>query len=614
MSALSVSPVAASASSAQASAQSGAPVDGADNSPFAVLLAAITAAEPDLQAPDLQTDVQSAAAQTTPRIDGQTPVPTGPQAANNDQTDPVTTTSDSDPAVDTAQVSSPDPSDVTASKSGGKPDKKASTDKTDSDAAPPLPVSSQMPLIPQPPIALMAQAAVQTQTVASNDNGSDISPAANIGASGAAGTTLPAQSGAVPGRKPVTLDPDASQPPSPQPSQPASDAKPVAAQSIAQSFAPANDDGADDSDAPSGTAATNQIKPTANIAGAKFTQIRNPGSKPVSQAAPQSQIPTPAADDADIDVQPPAAPSTAPNTSSQANTQISQTSPESTTQASTAPASTVPDSTAPASMAAVFPAPQAPQKPATDTAGKFAPDAVIGTPQTNAVATGAKDPAQSVQPSATAGSSSDSKPAHTAPVAPQGQTDAPQPHAATDAMPQATTVAINAAGPNAPSGLTLSVHVTSHDSDSQSSTQPAVTPDTDALAVSIAARSLSGSKQFDIRLDPPELGRVEVRLSIDASGKTQAHMTTDQPQTLALLQKDAPNLTRALRDAGLDVSQNGLNFSLKGQNQNQGGQNGNFGSPSRGLSLPAAAQSIEAAQSAGTLSSSLGSARLDIHV
>ena len=41
------------------------------------------------------------------------------------------------------------------------------------------------------------------------------------------------------------------------------------------------------------------------------------------------------------------------------------------------------------------------------------------------------------------------------------------------------------------------------------------------MAVEIAAKSQSGAKQFDIRLDPPELGRVEVRLSIDASGKAQ---------------------------------------------------------------------------------------------
>jgi flagellar hook-length control protein FliK len=110
----------------------------------------------------------------------------------------------------------------------------------------------------------------------------------------------------------------------------------------------------------------------------------------------------------------------------------------------------------------------------------------------------------------------------------------------------------------------------------QVTAQPA--PNVPALAVEIAAKSQSGAKQFDIRLDPPELGRVEVRLSIDATGKASAHLSADQPQTLHLLQKDAPILTRALREAGLDVSQDGLNFSLR---QQAGGQNGNDGNNGR---------------------------------
>jgi chemotaxis protein MotD len=94
-----------------------------------------------------------------------------------------------------------------------------------------------------------------------------------------------------------------------------------------------------------------------------------------------------------------------------------------------------------------------------------------------------------------------------------------------------------------------------------------------ALAVAITAKSQSGNKQFDIRLDPPELGRVEVRLSIDTTGKVQASLSADQPRTLDLLKTDAPALTRALRDAGLNVSQNGLNFSLRGQDRQNGGSN-----------------------------------------
>ena len=120
---------------------------------------------------------------------------------------------------------------------------------------------------------------------------------------------------------------------------------------------------------------------------------------------------------------------------------------------------------------------------------------------------------------------------------------------------------------------------------------PQAAPNLPALAVEIAAKSQSGAKQFDIRLDPPELGRVEVRLSIDATGKASAHLSADQPQTLSLLQKDAPILTRALREAGLDVSQDGLNFSLRQQGDGQNANantNGRRGT-SRAFSLTATA-------------------------
>lgn len=138
-------------------------------------------------------------------------------------------------------------------------------------------------------------------------------------------------------------------------------------------------------------------------------------------------------------------------------------------------------------------------------------------------------------------------------------------------------------------------------------------PDLNGFAVSIAARSLSGAKQFEIRLDPPELGRVDVRLSIDAAGKAVAHMATDQPQTLDLLRKDAPALTQALRDAGLDVSQNGLNFSLRGRDrQSSDGQSGTQGRKSN-LSARLAIQAAQA-PAAIAYAGMASNARLDIHV
>jgi hypothetical protein len=139
-------------------------------------------------------------------------------------------------------------------------------------------------------------------------------------------------------------------------------------------------------------------------------------------------------------------------------------------------------------------------------------------------------------------------------------------------------------------------------------------PNLPALAVEIAGRSKSGTKQFDIRLDPPELGRVEVRLSIDATGKASAHLSADQPQTLNLLQKDAPVLTRALRDAGLDVSQDGLNFSLRQQNENSSGNAGSNGRRGSSRSFPLSA-SISIDATAGSAAyRAAANGRLDIRV
>ena len=170
---------------------------------------------------------------------------------------------------------------------------------------------------------------------------------------------------------------------------------------------------------------------------------------------------------------------------------------------------------------------------------------------------------------------------------------------------------VPAAGPQ----VALQAQATDFTQHIQVTTQPhEASPNLPALAVDIVAKSLGGAKQFDIRLDPPELGRVEVRLSIDATGKASAHLSADQPQTLTLLQKDASVLTRALRDAGLDVSQNGLNFSLRQQSGQDSGASANPGGrrSARGLSL-AATSSIEATTASAAYSGP-ADGHLDIRV
>lgn len=113
--------------------------------------------------------------------------------------------------------------------------------------------------------------------------------------------------------------------------------------------------------------------------------------------------------------------------------------------------------------------------------------------------------------------------------------------------------------------------------------------DIGAMAITIAAKSHDGDHHFDIRLDPPELGSIAVRLTVDHTGQAAAHLTADKPETLQLLQNDSCNLQSALKDAGLNLANNGLNFSLRGD-QRQAGQSFQRGNArARNLSVSAVA-------------------------
>jgi flagellar hook-length control protein FliK len=89
------------------------------------------------------------------------------------------------------------------------------------------------------------------------------------------------------------------------------------------------------------------------------------------------------------------------------------------------------------------------------------------------------------------------------------------------------------------------------------------------LPVAIATKALEGKNRFEIRLDPPELGRIEVRLDVDKDGKVTSQLVAHRPETLDLLRRDAAGLQRALEDAGLKTADNGLQFSLHDQSANR---------------------------------------------
>ena len=111
------------------------------------------------------------------------------------------------------------------------------------------------------------------------------------------------------------------------------------------------------------------------------------------------------------------------------------------------------------------------------------------------------------------------------------------------------------------------------------------------LAIEIAGKAQAGNNQFAIRLDPPELGRIEVKLAVDRQGQVTSHLIADRADTLDLLRRDAGGLERALQDAGLKTSSDGLQFSLRDQSfagqQNGRGQANTAPDATANDSLPA---------------------------
>jgi flagellar hook-length control protein FliK len=206
-------------------------------------------------------------------------------------------------------------------------------------------------------------------------------------------------------------------------------------------------------------------------------------------------------------------------------------------------------------------------------------------------------------------SDSQSQPA-AVPDAPQPVSNAPVAQTASNA---ALTSAGSATGGNSasqagtvvPTTIATTLQVAQH-----SGASSTAAPDLAALAVSIEAKSKNGQNEFNIRMDPADLGRVDVRLSVDATGKAQAHLTAEKPQTLELLQRDSQTLERSLKDSGLDLANNGLNFSLKGEQQSS---TPTFIARNRALSI-ASVQTADIASSTSSTSTAPGDSRLDIRV
>ena len=87
----------------------------------------------------------------------------------------------------------------------------------------------------------------------------------------------------------------------------------------------------------------------------------------------------------------------------------------------------------------------------------------------------------------------------------------------------------------------------------------------------VIRRFSGGNTKFEMRLDPPELGRVEVRLEVTRDNRVTAVVAADSPQALTELARHARELEQQLQSAGLELSDSGLSFDLR-QSRDEAGE------------------------------------------
>lgn len=92
------------------------------------------------------------------------------------------------------------------------------------------------------------------------------------------------------------------------------------------------------------------------------------------------------------------------------------------------------------------------------------------------------------------------------------------------------------------------------------------------MGVVIARHAAAGGGEaITVRLDPAEMGRVEVTLSFDDGGRLRAVVAADNPAALDLLRRDSADLNRALADAGVRHDQQSLRFDTRSSGGDQPG-------------------------------------------
>ena len=131
------------------------------------------------------------------------------------------------------------------------------------------------------------------------------------------------------------------------------------------------------------------------------------------------------------------------------------------------------------------------------------------------------------------------------------------------------------------------------------------------IAIVVTKAAQEGVDRITIKLQPPELGRIDVRLDVGVDGRIQAVFAAERSATVDILQRDVRELERALQNAGLSTDPGSLSFGLK---QQSGHGMARFGAPLIANEIASSdLESIAVARTAAAARAAVDG-RLDIHV
>lgn len=92
------------------------------------------------------------------------------------------------------------------------------------------------------------------------------------------------------------------------------------------------------------------------------------------------------------------------------------------------------------------------------------------------------------------------------------------------------------------------------------------------MGVEIARATKAGTDELRVRLNPVEMGAIEVKLSFDERGTVRAVVAAESAAALDMLRRDSADLNRALADAGIRSDAQSFRFDTRAGSGGEGGR------------------------------------------